>query len=329
MGHLRHMMAFGLALGVTATHSQALAGELRFSWTAPSDCPSSAAVASRVARPEKSTAKDEPLDAEGTVERKDDRFRLTLRTKRGDTRGERTLEASTCEGLADATAVVLAVAIAPPDDSPDAPNPTVVRTEAPKASIDPSATREADRLSTTSPHESRDLLREHELAVGAALTTDTGSLPATAAGGTISVAWTPGRFRLEGLGAFYGSQTRTTDAGNAGADLSLLVFGGRVCWAVLTQPVEIAPCLGGAASLLSATGFGAKEENFDTGARWATGTAGAQIRFPIAPWVAIRGGVDALAAITRPRFVVEGEGAVHRPSALGLRAHLGAELLFF
>ena len=327
MGQFRHAMAFGFGIAVLTAGPLASAAELRFSWTAPADCPSSEAVASRVARPEKATAKDEPLEAEGTVERKDERFRLTLRTKRGDARGERTLEAATCEGLADATAVVLAVAIAPADDSPDATTPTVVKTEAPKATIDPTATRDADRAAP--PAASRDVLREHELAVGAALTTDTGSMPATAAGGSLSVAWTPGRFRLEGLGALYGAQTRTTETGNAGADLQLLVFGGRACWAALVQPVEVGPCVGGAASLLSATGFGAKEENFDTGARWATATAGAQIRFPIASWAALRGGVDALAAITRPRFVVEGDGAVHQPTALGLRAHLGGELLFF
>lgn len=327
MGTFRHGLALGVFGALMGAGATASASELRFSWTAPNDCPSSAAVASRVARSDKANAKDEPLDAEGTVERKDDRFRLTLRTKRGDTRGERTLEASTCEGLADATAVVLAVAIAPPDDSPDTPAPTVVKTEAPKATIDPAAGRDADRPATAP--ESRDVLRDHELALGAALTTDTGSLPATAAGATISVAWTPGRFRLEGIGALYGSQTRTTENGAAGADLSLLVFGGRACWAALTQPIEIGPCLGGSAAILSANGFGAKEENFDTGGRWATASAGAQIRFPIASWLALRGGVDALAAVTRPRFVVEGEGAVHRPSALGLRAQLGAELLFF
>ncbi len=69
-------------------------------------------------------------------------------------------------------------------------------------------------------------------------------------------------------------------------------------------------------------------ENYDAKGAWMSAAAGALVRLPIASWFALRADADAVVPLSRPRFVVEGDGAVHRPSALGVRAGIGAELLF-
>jgi hypothetical protein len=51
-------------------------------------------------------------------------------------------------------------------------------------------------------------------------------------------------------------------------------------------------------------------------------------RIPLASWLALRGDVDALVPLSRPRFVVEGDGAVHKPASLGIRGAIGAEVSF-
>jgi hypothetical protein len=330
---------------VLLASASAHAADLDLAWSAPKECPSAdsvrAATTRMTSKARGADPKATPLEAEARVEHAD-RWRVTLRTKRGSVTGERRIEASTCEALADATAVVLALALVAPGDAPEAvpavPAAAAAPAEAPPASApraepttderprasEPSAAPPAREA--PSPGSDR-LMAEHDLAVGAALAGDAATLPAPTMGGAAAIAWTPGRLRLEAGGAFYAGQSRTTDQSPAGADLRLLVAGARGCWAVVRSVVEIAPCAGSDLNVLTAKGFGAPE-NYDTSAAWASGSAGALLRVPVASWLALRGQADFVVPFARPRFVVEGEGAIHRPAPSGLRGALGAELLF-
>jgi hypothetical protein len=91
--------------------------------------------------------------------------------------------------------------------------------------------------------------------------------------------------------------------------------------------VELSPCAGIDAQVVFASGFGAPQ-NYDTSAAWMSAAGGALVRLPMTSWLALRGDADAIVPFSRPRFVVEGDGVVHKPAALGVRGGIGAELLF-
>ena len=78
---------------------------------------------------------------------------------------------------------------------------------------------------------------------------------------------------------------------------------------------------------MRARGFGAAS-NYDASAAWMAATGGVLLRLPVTSWLALRADADAIVPLSRPTFVVEGDGAVHRPASLGARGAIGAELLF-
>jgi hypothetical protein len=109
----------------------------------------------------------------------------------------------------------------------------------------------------------------------------------------------------------------------------MTTVGGRACWnAIRSRAVDVSPCVGADASIVTATGFGA-DTNYDASGAWTTVTGGALGRIPIASWLAFRARVEAFVPLSRPTFVVENTGEVHRPPTLGVATTIGAEILFF
>jgi hypothetical protein len=315
-----------VVLAVAAFARDAAAEDLRLSWRAPQGCPTEGHVREATLRSAPAGAAREPLDAEVTVAR-DERWTVTIRTRRAGLAAERHLDATSCEALADATAVVLAMALVPPLDAP-APATAPARAPAdPDAPALAPARAPADGdASPGAPRPATDAY-SHALAVGASAVTDGASLPAPALGGRAALAWTPGRARLELSGAYFSEQSQTTATSAAGATFTLLTAGARGCWAIVRGAVELSPCAAADAQVVKAHGYGASA-NYDASAAWLSAAGGALVRVPVAGWLALRGDVDAVVPLSRPRFVVEGDGAVHRPGALGVRAGIGAELLF-
>src|SRR5262245_48356488 len=106
--------AGGAASGTTAT---ALAQPPSFSltWQAPAECPDQTYVRGEV---EQLLAGGEPrpvhVDARARIERANERdWRVWLTTTRDGITGERTVESDSCRSLADATALIVALAIDP------------------------------------------------------------------------------------------------------------------------------------------------------------------------------------------------------------------------
>ena len=81
-------------------------------WNAPKECPSGVDVSARAAA---RLPPDAHVVAKGRVERTGGRYRLVLEI---ESKGERTLEAATCDALASSAAVVLAMSVAPPEETP-------------------------------------------------------------------------------------------------------------------------------------------------------------------------------------------------------------------
>jgi hypothetical protein len=168
----------------------------------------------------------------------------------------------------------------------------------------------------------------HRFSAGLAAVGALGALPRPALGGAVDIAWTPWRIRVEAEGRFVGAQSPHVSGKVAGASISPKGIGARGCFAaVRTSAFDVSPCAGLDVDILSADGFNADHTLSRTGTFTAL-AGGALGRAFLAEWLAIRLRLEAAAALNRPRFLVEGQGAVFRvPTAAGA-AFFGGEVLF-
>lgn len=305
-----------IALAMLATPSFAADADtaLRLRWAAPSGCPSTESVRDATLRAAAlRQAPGDVLEADAHVEPSSDgsRWRVRLVTHRGGNTGERELEATTCSGIAEATAVILALALVQPDSPTPEPPP---QEDAPSKLAPEPAPR---RLTAAPP----------AFALGASLAADSTSLPAAALGGSLTIAWTPGRVRLEVDGRRWAAQSGTDGTG-AGARFTLSSLGGRGCYAALRAGgFDLGPCAGADAQLVSANGFGA-DTNFARSAAWASIAAGALARLAVTSWLGVRARAEGAMPLSRPTFIVENRGTVHRAAPIGLAGSIGLEANF-
>jgi hypothetical protein len=305
------------------------------------------------------------LQADARIDRTARGFRLTLHTREGKSEGERQLDSTTCAAAADAAAVLLALALFPPEPgggpagapptalawpsppslsgvpSPAAASPAAASAPgleppafaAPSAPVAPVAPTPASAESPA-PHEAAAGRRSSSsaphapfLAVGLGVAGDASTLPSPAVGAAASLSFTTGRLRVE-LGARrWASQSAALTTADAGARFTMTSAGLRSCWTVLRAgPFEGSPCVGADLAFVDAAGYGA-QTNYAATARWFDAAVGALARMKLARWLALRATLEVVVPLSRPTFVVEGEGDVHRPPAVGGVASLGAEAL--
>lgn len=332
---VRHALAAFGFVAASLVGSRADAAELlRLSWDAPNGCPSGESVRSAAVR--NAPASAVPLEADAVVSHRD-RWTVTLRTRRPEASGERVLEAASCTALADATAVILALALVPPGE--EAVVPATTTTAAADATPAPAPAANVNAGPQAPPQVSQDRPRSSPvrslskssgppaLAIGGFFATDATTLPGVAIGGGGLLAWTPGALRIEAHGSAFAGQSRTVDQSTAGARFTMTSLGAGACYRVLDGAIELSPCAGGSMHWVSAEGFGATA-NYDASARWAAIDGGLLARAPLTSWLALRGRVDGLVPLGRPSFEVENEGVVHKPPPFGIRAALGVELNF-
>ena len=294
--------------------------DLKLTWRAPAGCPSADDVrgaALKSVPPSARDAKQGPLEADALVERSSaSAWTVKLTTKRAGSTGERQLVGSSCRAIADATVVVLSLALVAPGEAPEPVNVTAT------GSATGSATESAKRPSPSSPSDG------HTISLGASAATDAATLPSPAVGGLLSLAWTPGHARVELDGSAWTVQSQNVSASEAGARFTMNGIDARGCYAVVKSIVEVSPCAGAGMHFVSARGHGATT-NFEQSARWSSVDGAILLRLPVTPFLALRARADAFVPLTRPTFVVENEGLVHRAPIFGFRGSLGAEVNFF
>lgn len=305
-----------------------MAAPVELEWIATPECPSGSYVVGEVGRvlgsasgPQKTVrARADVVREEGGP------WRIVLVTQTEGASGRRTFAAETCQALADATALILAMTVnpamtAPPSEPgpPPAPPPLV------PAPIPADARREPEPGPPTT------WIR---FSASASLAGDTGTLPAASVGPQLALAWLPGRFRAE-IALAYATPQRGSGAGGRaeGADFDLWTAGARVGVAWPIGAFQLGPLAGADVESLGAAGFGGTA-SFQQDAVFIAIGGGLRASWSPLPRLAVRLVGQAMVPLSRPSFVIVDPAPVpaelvHQPAAVAGRATFGVEWQFF
>jgi hypothetical protein len=297
-------LAVAAVIAYLATPATARAAGLE--WVAPSGCSSRQSVLDAVTRAlgSRSTADVGALRARAVVESTGRGFRVQLSTPSG----ERTLDADTCDQLAEAVALILALAVEP---APATAQQEERVAPAEKVNEKPVAPAARARL----------------LALGGGQLADLGTLPGAAVGAEIFAAIRVPPLRIEVAGAFWGTQRQNVGSTDAGGDLTLLSGVAHGCFLPVLDRFELGGCLGAGVDSMTATAFGPIVASRGAGT-WGVLAGEARVGFSMLPWLAVHAGFGLHVPVTRPSFVIEGVGQVHRPASVSGRQALTLEARF-
>jgi hypothetical protein len=322
-----------LLVGWTSVVVAEPAARFDLSWNGPPGCPTAENVQARVEAllgDGASGGSVADVRASGQVERVDNGFRLLLTMGVDGAPSSRVIEAGTCDELAGAAAIAIALLarstaqeasaasvgdgaaseeIAEP---PPVPPPSRVAEPAqpgPAAEAPPAPLRFL--IDAPVAVAGWGSLPSTGLGVGAALGIRWKALRATA-GGEL---WLPQTHQISGFATRF-----TLQSGRAG-----------VCLIQGLSVLELGPCLGAAVQRLNGQGLGS--ETFSAESRtvyWVSGTAGIFASLPTPGFQHLRwfAAGTVLVSPSRPRFVINQLGPVHEPALASTRLDLGCEWIF-
>lgn len=275
--------AFALLFGVPG---------LALSWEAPPACPSQGEVEQEIER--LSAGREPSLAAfrvRVVVTEAPGRWQAKLWTEAAEASGERGFDAATCRELADAAALIIALALFP---------------ELPSAAVSPVL----------------------ELSLRASLAGELGSLPGPGLEAGVGLRLARGSLDLLAEVATGLRSDRQEQGPRMGSGLTVSIpfsAGLRGCWSPLQDPFDLGLCAGATARLTHGQGFGISSP-LSSSAWWVGPSLGVVLRLGL--WPRLRVYADAMLslAITRPVFVIEGFGEVHRTEGALGRVGVGLEV---
>jgi hypothetical protein len=322
---------FFVALLVGSLAQPAAALPVELAWEAPRGCPDAARIRGEIARLLAST---EPgphrkrVRASAQPHRTADgswRAQLVIRDDSGET-ARRTLGDRSCTVIADATALIVAIAVdptiqmtaAPAAAAPAPASPVSTRPEpapAPDLSVGRSAPAPAPAART-------------RYAAGVFGMGRQGVLPGGDGAAGLSVAGIAGGWRLElAAGYVFPSDVYLASSSDAGARLWQWWLGLAPCRIVERRRFEFPLCAGVEGGALHGRGIGGTVAPTDGRQPWLALTAGAGALWLVGDNVGVRVAAAAAVAVLRPAFDL-GSEAVHRTGVLSGRLTLGAEWRF-
>jgi hypothetical protein len=335
------------------------AGPLDLEWIAPPGCPARDAVLDDVARilgPKRAEAPIARVAARAVLFRGEDARWHVVITVSGEGAGERTLEASSCEEVTNAAAIVLALRVDPTSFAPEMPLPFPPATIASALSSDaparppsdvppqpptppPTTPREepapfADAESTPDHAPAPNFPSRYGILLGTAVAGGVGALPSADLGIEVTATLKRGRLRLEPL--FGTSLVQHADVAGStveGAALRLARGGLRGCYAAIDLRLTLSGCITGEVDWFWADGYGATTPENANAGEVAFG-AGALATWRLTRSVMLRAQLEGLVAVAPPSFIIDDSAGnvatqVYRPPAIMARAALGAEVPFF
>jgi hypothetical protein len=325
-----------LVLGWTSALAAQPAARFALSWNGPPGCPTAENVQARVdALLDGGASAGSVADvrASGQVERVDNGFRLLLTMGVGDAPSSRVIEARTCDELAGAAAVAIALlarsssegtsALSAADGTPASAAPEAPESSPPASAKRDTATSQKEPPAETSPAGLRFVI---DAPIGVA---GWGSLPSAGVGlgAALGIRWKA--LRVIARGELWHPQTDHV----SGFASRFTLQSGRVegCFLQTVHGLELGPCLGAAVQRL--TGEGVASEVFAARSRtvvWFSGAGGLFASLPTPGFAHLRffGAASVVVSPSRPRFVIDQLGPVHEPALAAPRLDLGCEWIF-
>lgn len=325
---------------------------LELSWSAPPGCPSREALIGEIRRLLGGSIENPggvSARAEITARRAGD-YRITLALRSDQGERMRDVQAPTCAELADAAALIIALAIDPsavagaPEASPMQAPPSPAPSEAPPASVTlppppPLSASPAPPPSwqprTAAPHPSAMPAPpppRSEVHARAELGGEQGVFRHPSLMGRVGAAYVRGPLRVEIMGVFaWAGQIAALQAPTKGGSFWLGGGGLAGCY---ERPFEAAGrregtsavCAGVEAGAMGAAAYGVLSPAANTSA-WVAPFVAGVTRWAFRPRVALRLDLTAFAPLVRSAFTIDGVGLVHRPGPVGVRAGVGLEVL--
>lgn len=313
-------------------------------WQAPAGCPGREAVLERTkALTSRTAAPGEAIRARGLVTARPDAtgkttvWHLTLETTQRSRSWQRSVEATSCEELMEAGALILALAIDPSLDSESGAAPATSEppiqelVQPPRSASPPPPAKGAESRRVPPSTGSASAPRNQpkvEYSIEASAIGDFGSLPRPALGveGAIGVA--ASALRLEAVGTLLPEVRREiAQEPSRGGNFGLWALGARGSYGVRLRSVTVEGRLGFESGKMRGTGFGGSAWNTERTSLWAAARAGVAAYLD---WGQFRlsGAVEAGFPIVRPEFVFEGLDQVHQPAVVVGRVAIGVGVHF-
>ena len=230
---------------------------------------------------------------------------------------ERRIRGATCAEVADAAAVVVAVALAE-GVAPRPPAPAAAPTA---IVVTPPA---ADSAEAAPLHDAPALHPGLRVSGGA----DFASLPAPTFGVETAAVLVFGANRVEARGSLWLPEAAPAAAGvMASARIPLYAAGARYCRALLEGAIDIGGCAGVEVGALRGSSDGVTHPATGT-SPWVAPGLGVLGEWVFAPHLALALGLEGLAPLVRESFQVTGLGELYRPPPITARALFGLETRF-
>jgi hypothetical protein len=304
---------FAWNMGLAAAQ-EADADRLVLEWIAPPTCPPTSELRAMVARllgGAIQISPDRTLDVRARVEQ-GATWRVEIETGSDPEVRRRLLESDSCTGLADATALIVALMIDPKAVEGDTHRRELAQSTPDSGSQDP-----AD-----SPN---------QYLIGILGTSSLGILPSLDAGVGGRLGLLHGAWRFELLGSFGLRRDQIVAASSpAGAYGTFNYLGGSagVCRDLGWRRLAIGPCTGVAFGILSAQGHGVTE-GIAARTPWFGVGLGGYLAVQASRHVSFSLHAGLLVPLTRPEFVIHHvQGRVFRGSPVDAYADLGVEIHF-
>ena len=284
-------------------------------WSAPPDCPTAAEVA-RDAEDLSGTrvAQARSLQIVGAVQAVGaSRWQLTLRITTATGSRTRTLEADSCQELAEVAATLIAVALEEPEPEPK-PEPEA------EAEPEPEPLPEPD----PAPEPPQDPALRWRAVLGAEASLGLGALPGPAGVLSLSAGAERAWVRAE-VEADVWLPREGVLSGDAGGSMQLWTLGVRGCGVPSAAPIRFPICAGLEAGQMAGEGRGVDNPR-RAALPWVAVELGAGLRADVHTHIALR--VDARAAVPllRPGFTLDGQGTVHRAAVVAGTFGAGLEV---
>jgi len=315
-----------LALGSTPARAEDQTEAVPLTWNAPAGCPPAEAVLAEVKRNLADSGKAAvPFVAVVSVQQTPGgQWQARMRVEARGGRAERTFEAESCESVAAAAALIVALSAESVSGAPPAAD-----LRAPGPGGDPESP----------PPEQDDHWRRSQWSLMASPVVDGGTMPSSPALGVEVAAgpeWAaPGwRLRLQASSAFYPKHRTSTGVGGYGdIDLWLLTAGGRGCLTAAPSQFEFGFCLGGELSVMTGSDSTLDMPVSDSTQYWVSAVGSVLGIWRASPSFSLFGRADVAVPSTLRSWHV-GDPAtnynqVYEVDDIAVRGAVGLELRFF